>query len=262
MTQFSGSVTCRRARGCSAPSSTTRGRSGCGGSPTIPVPPASRRPPADGQLPRGADPGAGRGVRQPVPHRKRRGEFTAEDEELTVALAAAAAVAVENARLYEAAQTRGEWLQAVAAITRQVLAAHANDATGHFSSSPRRARGRRTPTWPQSSFRRTTANFGSRSPSAPSPAGVRDDPADDRIAVRTGLHHRGAGTSVAVGSGDGGHRDRRGVRLGAVVAVPLLGSTRVRGVLWAGRRPGQPAFGSEELSWPPGSPTKPPWPPS
>jgi signal transduction histidine kinase len=35
--------------------------------------------------------------------------------------------------------------------------------------------------------------------------------------------------------------------LGAVVAVPLLGSDRVRGVLWAGRRRGQPAFGAEEL---------------
>ena len=35
--------------------------------------------------------------------------------------------------------------------------------------------------------------------------------------------------------------------LGPVLAVPLLGSTQVRGVLWAGRRGGQPAFGPEEL---------------
>ena len=34
-----------------------------------------------------------------------RGEFTAEDEELTTALAATAAVAIENARLYETART-------------------------------------------------------------------------------------------------------------------------------------------------------------
>jgi signal transduction histidine kinase len=35
--------------------------------------------------------------------------------------------------------------------------------------------------------------------------------------------------------------------LGPVLAVPLLGSTQVRGVLWAGRHRGQPAFGPEEL---------------
>jgi two-component system, NarL family, sensor histidine kinase DevS len=37
------------------------------------------------------------------------------------------------------------------------------------------------------------------------------------------------------------------VELGPVLAVPLPGSTQVRGVLWAGRRRGQPAFGPEEL---------------
>jgi GAF domain-containing protein len=37
-----------------------------------------------------------------------KGEFSAEDEELTLALAATAAVAIENARLYESATSRGE----------------------------------------------------------------------------------------------------------------------------------------------------------
>jgi GAF domain-containing protein len=54
-----------------------------------------------------------------------RGEFTHEDEELARALAATAAVAIENARLYEAAQSRGEWLQGSAAITRELMAADA-----------------------------------------------------------------------------------------------------------------------------------------
>jgi signal transduction histidine kinase len=58
-----------------------------------------------------------------------RGEFSAEDEELCTAIAATAAVAIENARLYEAARTRGEWLQASASITQQLLSpdeAHAD----------------------------------------------------------------------------------------------------------------------------------------
>ena len=60
---------------------------------------------------------------------KRRGGFTADDEDVTVALAAAAAVAVENARLHQATQRlvvegqrRRRWLEASGEITTQVLA--------------------------------------------------------------------------------------------------------------------------------------------
>ncbi|UMG91900.1 GAF domain-containing protein [Nocardioides sp. TF02-7] len=44
-------------------------------------------------------------------------DFTAEDEEVVVALAAAAGVMIENAGLYEEATRRGEWLRATAEIT-------------------------------------------------------------------------------------------------------------------------------------------------
>jgi signal transduction histidine kinase len=55
------------------------------------------------------------------------GEFTAEDEELVVALAATAGVAIENARLYDEARRRQEWLQASAKITRQLLSIDGED---------------------------------------------------------------------------------------------------------------------------------------
>lgn len=48
------------------------------------------------------------------------GDFTAEDEEIVVALAAAAGVAIENARLYEEAAAREAWLRATAEITAQL----------------------------------------------------------------------------------------------------------------------------------------------
>jgi two-component system, NarL family, sensor histidine kinase DevS len=57
-----------------------------------------------------------------------RGEFSAEDEELTTALAATAAAVIDNSHLYEAARLRGKWLQATAAITRGILAAAPDDA--------------------------------------------------------------------------------------------------------------------------------------
>ena len=50
-----------------------------------------------------------------------RGAFTAEDEELAKALAATAGGAIDNARHYATARSRQQWLQATAAITRQML---------------------------------------------------------------------------------------------------------------------------------------------
>ena len=47
--------------------------------------------------------------------------FTAEDEDLVVALAAAAGIAVDNARLYEAAARRQAWLSAVVEIPSALL---------------------------------------------------------------------------------------------------------------------------------------------
>lgn len=48
------------------------------------------------------------------------GDFTSQDEDVVVALAAAAGVAIENARLYEEAARREQWLSATAEITRLV----------------------------------------------------------------------------------------------------------------------------------------------
>jgi signal transduction histidine kinase len=49
------------------------------------------------------------------------GQFDEEDEAVVVALAAAAGVAIENARLYEQARRSQQWLQASAEVTRRLL---------------------------------------------------------------------------------------------------------------------------------------------
>src|SRR6185312_2556698 len=49
------------------------------------------------------------------------GEFDEDDEAIVVALASAAGVAIENARLYEDTRRRETWLQASAEITRSLL---------------------------------------------------------------------------------------------------------------------------------------------
>jgi GAF domain-containing protein len=49
------------------------------------------------------------------------GDFTEDDEAVLVALGAAAGVAVENARLYEAARRQQRWIQASAEVTTRLL---------------------------------------------------------------------------------------------------------------------------------------------
>jgi signal transduction histidine kinase len=53
------------------------------------------------------------------------GDFTEDDEAVLVALGAAAAVAVENARLYEAARRQQHWIQASAEVTTRLLSGSA-----------------------------------------------------------------------------------------------------------------------------------------
>jgi len=54
---------------------------------------------------------------------KRHGRFTAEDEAVLTALAGAAGIAIENARLYEAGEIRRRWLTAVADVRALLLEA-------------------------------------------------------------------------------------------------------------------------------------------
>lgn len=57
------------------------------------------------------------------------GDFTVEDEELAVALAAAAGVAIENARLYDDARRRALWLEACMEVSGLMLG------SAHYYSS-------------------------------------------------------------------------------------------------------------------------------
>jgi signal transduction histidine kinase len=55
------------------------------------------------------------------------GEFSSEDEDLLIALAATAGVAIANARLYDVARVRQDWLAASATITRRLLSTDLDD---------------------------------------------------------------------------------------------------------------------------------------
>jgi signal transduction histidine kinase len=181
-----------------------------------------------------------------------RGAFSADDEELVGALAATAAAVIDNARLYEAARARGEWLQASAAITRRLLSTDVDDAnTLRLIAEHAREVARADVVTVQ----------------------LPDDDTDDGGSLCV---------EVAVGSVPDGMCGRRtpllgslpgqvfttgrplrvtspderpaigapaldGLDAGPVLLVPLLGSQTVHGVLTAARRPGRPSFTAEDL---------------
>ena len=84
------------------------------------------RPSADGLVPRRSDHAARNRLRQPLPDREggRRGEFSEEDEEIVRLLAAQAAVAIENARLYESSRQWSRQLESLNEVS-EALASEA-----------------------------------------------------------------------------------------------------------------------------------------
>ena len=174
-----------------------------------------------------------------------KGGFSDEDEELTLALAATAAVAIENARLYESATSRGEWLQAIAAITRGVLSAEPEDAGDSLELVAR------------TSLRIAGADLVTVVlPGGPDELLVEvavgsgaDGLAGARLPMSGSLSGQvfSTGTPLRQSVGDAGSTSRPDLDLGPVLAVPLHGSRRMHGVLWAARRRGRSAFGAEEV---------------
>jgi signal transduction histidine kinase len=185
-----------------------------------------------------------------------KGEFSAEDEELTTALAATAAAAIDNARLYEAARTQGQWLRASAAITREVLSAEGGDATRPLRLIAEHSR--------------EIAAADLVTVVLPTTNGEHSGEPGEELRVEVALGHgaqRLPGRRVPVQGSLSGRVFRTGhplrvthpgdarlasvafgeLDVGPVLAVPLLGSRRTHGVLSMARLRGRPAFTADEL---------------
>jgi signal transduction histidine kinase len=166
-------------------------------------------------------------------------EFDEEDEALLVALAAAAGVAIENARLYDEARRQQRWLAASAEVTRSLLSgADVSDALALITTRSLEMSGAdlvalALPTADGAELRlEHTAGEGAAEvqglivPAGGSASGwvlrsgelmrVDDFCHDDRVALVAREH----------------------MNLGPAILVPLGEAGNVRGVLTAGRRPG------------------------
>ncbi len=167
------------------------------------------------------------------------GEFDEEDEAVLVALAAAAGVAIENARLYDEARRQQRWLTAISEVTRTLLtAAGLGDALTLIT---------------ESSLRMLGADLVVLA--LPTPDRLRlqiEHAAGDGSAEALGLmlpvDDSASGLVLASGErmdlDDFRHDDRvaavarEHMNLGPAIIVPLGPAGNVRGVLTAGRKPG------------------------
>ncbi len=167
------------------------------------------------------------------------GQFEAEDEAVVVALAAAAGVAIENARLYEEARRQQRWLGATAEVTRQLLSgAEESTALALITERALDMTGADLVivSLPLGHGERLRIEYAAGE-GAPDVLGLVL-PAEDSIfgpVLATGEF-----VSLADFNADDWIAEpaKSRLRLGPTVVVPLSTPGRLRGVLAAGRRPG------------------------
>ena len=172
------------------------------------------------------------------------GEFTEDDEAVLVALGAAAGVAVENARLYDAARRQQRWIQATAEVTMRLLSG--SEPAEVLADVTRQARELSDAdlavlALPDEEGRRLTISY------------ADGDGADAArglvLSVGQSLSGQVLATGEPVTSADFA-ADERAARparsamsqLGPAVVFPLGAPGNVRGVLTIGRRHGGPPF--------------------
>jgi len=178
------------------------------------------------------------------------GEFTEDDEAVLVALGAAAGVAVENARLYEAARRQQRWIQASAEVTTRLLSGTAPGEV--LADVTRRARelsgaDLAVLALPDDDGRRMTISY----------ADGDGDQATRGLVLPSGesLSGQVLATGEPVSSADFAHDERaaRAARaamsqIGPAILFPLGAPGNVRGVLTVGRRHGAPQFPEAQAS--------------
>ena len=179
----------------------------------------------------------------------RGGEFTPEDEELLVALAATAATAIDYAQMYESVRARGEWSAASAAVTRQLLAADGDARTDPLQliveSSWDIADADLVVVLRPEERDGHVADLVIEVGGGPGGAELRGR----RVPVAGSLPGRAYSTGEPARTGHAGEGSGlMAAELGPALAVPLIGSGRMHGVLTVARRAGRPGFSAADLA--------------
>lgn len=174
------------------------------------------------------------------------GDFTADDEAVVQALAGAAGIAIDNARLYEESARRQSWLEASSEITAELLAG--SDTEHDLQLIASRAQ------------QLTAADY-TLIALADDPSDQHSETVDLTIAVCVGTHAAAlTGQKIPIAGSTTGavfsdHIPRNVTRLafglteqaGPALALPLGAGDVLSGVLVTVRAPGSPPFDDHQL---------------
>ena len=175
--------------------------------------------------------------------RSRGGEFTADDEQLAIALAAAAGAAIANARRFAESEQRRRWLDASAELTSLLLSGKAVQPHALITQLAAAA---------------ADADFGTlavphgadqvivTSVTGELAAGMMNqvEPLADSLAgqaIRTGK------PSLVTGEGCQAAAAALGAGTGPLIVVPMVAGEQVRGALMLGRLSARPGYTGTEL---------------
>ena len=178
---------------------------------------------------------------------RRSGDFTDSDVELASALAATAAVAIENARLYEDAERRQEWSQAAADVAVKLVTAPGDDALRSVTATVHRLARADVVTLVLPSA--TGEDLG-----VAVAVGAKAEVLEGSTYARTGtlsdqVLSTGRPVLVAGPEEDPAHSVhlREVLPVGPVMVLPLAGLDRPRGALVVGRLTGSAMFSQSDL---------------
>ncbi len=172
-------------------------------------------------------------------------QFSAEDEELALSLASAAAAAIDNARLFEAISSREHWLEASRSLTNELL--HVSDrdeALGLLTRAVRAASGA------------DLAAVVAATPAGSLSIAAIDGHGADRVLGAFGSPDSPAARSLAEGQpllveDVSPQRDTTGpiagLGVGPLAAVPLAAQDQVLGSLVVANLPGRRTFTKSDL---------------
>lgn len=174
------------------------------------------------------------------------GQFSVEDEELATALASTAGAAIENARLFESARSRQDWLQASAAITREVLTPGTTNPLDLIAEHTRRTAHADVVTISRPGD--DGQNLRVEVAAGPGAAALRGTVVPVRESLSGQVYTTGhplLGSWTQEQSSPTANAPA-GMDIESMLVVPL-GAQQVTGTVTAARRHGRPAFTSEDL---------------
>jgi signal transduction histidine kinase len=175
--------------------------------------------------------------------RSRGGEFTAEDEQLAIALAAAAGAAIANARQFAESEQRRRWLDASAELTPLLLSGKAVPPHALIIQLAAAAA--------DADFGTLAVPHGAYQVIVTGVSGVLAAGMMNQVAA---LPDSPAGQAIRTGKPSlvtGGGRDAVAAALGAgtgpLIVVPLVAGEQVRGALMLGRVAARPGYTGTDL---------------